>query len=352
MIHDFIIVGAAQAGLSMAYELKKLGLNYLVLDKEEEIGASWLNRWDSLELFTPTEFNHLQGLKFPAPKGHYPNKYEVADYFKAYADKFNIPVQLNTLVTKIYRNEGLFVLETKDKNFISHNIIVATGPFHIPYTPAFYKKISKNIKQWHSNYYKNPNQLQEGDCLVVGAGDSGFQILDEISKSGRRTYFSGQTQVKTLPQEILGKTLWWWFTKTGYLSVHKHHWLGKIISKSKQPVIGVDVKGILNRKQVISVGKTIDAENETIFTENQSIDGIKNIVWATGYRPNFNWIEGIELDKSGYPIHRRGVSNTKGLYFIGLPWLYSRGSATLGGIKKDTTYLTEHISKNNTVLKT
>lgn len=345
MVYDFIIVGAAQAGLSMAYELKKLGLNYLVLDKEDEIGASWLNRWDSLKLFTPTEFNHLQGLEFTAPKGHYPNKYEVADYFKTYVNEFDIPIQLNTLVTKIYKKEGLFVLESENNNFVSHNVVIATGPFHIPYTPPFYKKISDNIKQWHSNYYKNPNQLQDGDCMVVGAGDSGFQILDEISQSGRQTYFSGQTKVKTLPQEILGKTLWWWFTKTGYLSIHKQHWLGKFISKTKQPVIGVDVKGILNRKNVIPVGKTIDAENETIFTENQTIKGIKNIVWATGYRPNFNWIEGIELDKEGYPVHHRGVSNTKGLYFIGLPWLYTRGSATLGGIKKDAAYLAEHLSK-------
>ena len=121
--------------------------------------------------------------------------------------------------------------------------------------------------------------------------------------------------------------------------------IGKMISKSKQPVIGVDVKGILNRKNVIPVGKTIDAENETIITENQSIKDVKNIIWATGYRPNFNWIEGIELDKEGYPVHKRGVSNTNGLYFIGLPWLYTRGSATLGGIKKDADYLAEHISK-------
>jgi len=345
MVYDFIVVGAAQAGLSMAYELEQMNAKYLVLDKEDQIGASWLNRWDSLKLFTPTEFNHLKGLDFPAPKGHYPNKYEVAEYFKTYVNTFDIPVQLNTLVEKIYKNEGLFILEAENETFTSHNVVIATGPFHIPYTPPFYKKISDEIKQWHSNYYKNPNQLQEGDCMVVGAGDSGFQILDEISQTGRKTYFSGQTQIKTLPQEFLGKTLWWWFCKTGFLSIHKHHWLGKIISKSKQPVIGVDVKGILNRKNVIPVGKTIDAENKTIITENQSIKNIKNIVWATGYRPNFNWIEGIELDKEGYPVHHRGVSNTKGLYFIGLPWLYTRGSATLGGIKKDAKYLANHISK-------
>jgi putative flavoprotein involved in K+ transport len=342
-MYDFVIIGAAQSGLSMAYELKKIDLNYLILDKEEEIGASWLSRWDSLKLFTPSEFNHLQGLDFPAPKGYYPNKYEVADYFKAYVEKFEIPVRLNTLVQSIEKNNNLYHIYTNNKNYVAKNVVIATGPFHIPYTPAFHEKIDKSIRQWHSNYYNNPKQLKDGSCLVVGAGDSGFQILDEISQTGRKTYFSGDTDVKSLPQEIFGKTLWWWFTKTGYLSIHKHHWLGKYISKTKQPVIGLDTNAILNRKNVFPVKKTIDAELKTIYTKDKVLKDVKNIIWATGYRPNFNWIKGIELDKDGYPMHERGVSHTKGLYFIGLPWLYTRGSATLGGVKKDAEYLSKQI---------
>jgi len=350
-MYDFIIVGAAQAGLSMAYELKKLGLNYLVLDKVDEIGASWLNRWDSLKLFTPTEFNHLPGLDFPAPRGHYPNKYEVANYFKAYVEKNDIPVNLNTFVQRIEKKNNFFHIHTENKTYLSENVVIATGPFHIPYTPAFYQKIDKSIKQWHSNYYKNPEQLKDGAALVVGAGDSGYQILDEISKTGRKTYFSGDTSVKTLPQEILGKTLWWWFTKTGYLSIHKHHWFGKYISHTKQPIIGLDTKSILKRNNVFPVKKTIDAEHQVIKTEDQILEDVKNIVWATGYRPNFNWIKGIELDKEGYPIHYRGVSNTEGLYFLGLPWLYTRGSATLGGTKKDAEYLSNSIEKKLNLVK-
>lgn len=349
-MYDFIIVGAAQAGLSMAYELKQLGYNYIVLDKEEEIGASWLNRWDSLKLFTPTEFNHLQGLEFPAPKGHYPNKYEVADYFKTYVDKFEIPIKLDTLVESIQKSSDIFQIHADSKTYLANNVIVATGPFHIPYTPPFYEKIDDSIKQWHSNFYKNTNQLQSGACLVVGAGDSGFQILDEVSRTGRKTYFSGDTDVKSLPQEILGKTLWWWFTKTGYLSIHKHSWLGNFISKTKQPVIGLDTKKILDRENVFPVKKTIDAEDKVIFTRDKALKDVKNIVWATGYRPNFSWIKGLELDKEGYPMHHRGISNTKGLYFIGLPWLYTRGSATLGGIKKDTNYLANFIKQKDLVL--
>lgn len=346
MMLDFLIIGAAQAGLAMAYELQKLQYNFVILDKEEQIGASWLNRWDSLKLFTPTEFNHLKGLDFPAENGQYPNKYEVANYFKTYVKHFNFPVQLNTLVEGISKKSTHFEVAHNSGITRAKNVVVATGPFHIPHTPRFHKYIDASIFQIHSNYYKNPSQLNPGKVLVVGAGDSGYQILNEISNSRNDTvYFSGDTSVKSLPQEILGKTLWWWFTKTGYLSISKDSWLGKKISESKQPVIGTDVKGILNRKNVIPVGHTLNAEGNTIETKQQTLTDVKNIVWATGYRPKFDWIEGLELDNDGYPVHERGVSHIKGLYFMGLPWLYTRASATLGGVKTDAEFIAQHIKK-------
>lgn len=341
---DFIIIGAAQAGLSMAYHLKKNQKDFLIIDKEDQIGASWLNRWNSLKLFTPTEFNHLAGMPFPAPKGHYPDKYEVADYFKAYVEKFDFPVLLNTLAERIEKEDNHFIVKTNKGDLKCKEAIVATGPFHIPYTPKFHNNLSEDIFQIHSNYYKNPEQLKDGATLVVGGGDSGFQILDEISEqTNKKTYFSGNTDIKTLPQEILGKTLWWWFTITGFLSFSKDSWLGKKISKSKQPIIGTDVKSIIKKDNVIPVGYTLDAEENTIKTSKQILKDVKNIVWATGYKPNFNWIENIELTPNGYPKHHRGISTTDGLYFIGLPWLHTRGSATLGGIKKDANYLANNI---------
>ena len=341
---DFVIIGAAQAGLSMAYHLKKNDKDFLIIDKENEIGASWLNRWNSLKLFTPTEFNHLEGMPFPAPKGHYPDKYEVANYFKAYAAKFDFSVQLNTLAESIEKIDNGFVVKTSKGDVKCKEVIIATGPFHIPYTPKFHNNISEDIFQVYSNYYKNPDQLQDGETLVVGGGDSGFQILDEISKhTENTTYFSGNTDIRPLPQEILGKTLWWWFTITGFLSFSKNSWIGKRISSSKQPIIGTDVQDILDRNNVKTVGYTLDASQNTVKTTKKTLSNIKNIVWATGYKPNFKWINNIELTKDGYPKHHRGISTTKGLYFIGLPWLHTRGSATLGGVKKDAKYLAQKI---------
>ncbi|WP_179004363.1 flavin-containing monooxygenase [Winogradskyella forsetii] len=341
---DFVIIGAAQAGLSMAYFLKQKQKEFLIIDKEKEIGASWLNRWSTLKLFTPAEFNHLPDVPFPAAKGHYPDKYEVASYFKHYAETFQFPIQLNTLAQSIQKKNDYFIIRTNQQDITSKHVIIATGPFHVPYTPKFHNKLSDSIYQVHSNYYKMPDQLQKGPTLVVGGGDSGFQILDEISKHTKETtYFSGDTSIRTLPQEILGKTLWWWFTITGFLSFSKMSWLGKKISQSKQPIIGTDVKSIIKRDSVKAVGYTIDAEENTIKTATKTLTDVKNIIWATGYKPNFEWIEDIELAKDGYPKHHRGISTTEGIYFIGLPWLHTRGSATLGGVKKDAAYLANHI---------
>lgn len=340
---DFIVIGAGQAGLAIGKKLQDKGYNFVIVDSAKEIGASWLKRWDSLKLFTPTEFNHLDGFPFPMKDGEYPDKYEVADYFRKYVEHFNLPVQLNTLVKSLEKKVDTYFLETSKGEMQAKAVVVATGPFHTPFTPKCSTKINENVLQLHSKQYLNNSQLQDGDCLVVGGGDSGFQILEEVANTGRQVYFSGPAKVQTIPQQILGKTLWWWFDKLGVLSVSKYSWIGKKLSKTMQPIIGTDVQGILKMSNVTRVERTTDAnENEIIFGD-KAIKGIKNIIWATGFRPNFSWIKNIQLDEDGYPKNYRGVSDMKGLYYIGLPWMYTRGSATLGGVAKDADYLIDQI---------
>ncbi|WP_299666978.1 NAD(P)/FAD-dependent oxidoreductase [uncultured Polaribacter sp.] len=343
---DYIIIGAGQSGLAIAYYLYQKKANYLIVDANSETGAPWLKRWDSLKLFTPSEFNNLPGMDFPHEKGHYADKYEVAKYLKSYVSKFKIPIEFNHKIKALKKENGVFKLESDRKKFEAKNVIIATGPFHKPFTPSCHTKISKEIIQIHSEYYKSPDQLQKGPILAVGAGDSGVQILNEISKTGKLVYFSGNTNITSIPQEILGKTLWWWFRKTGFLTVHKYSWIGHKLSKGGQPVIGTNAKEIFKKKNVTCVGRTVDASDQTIIFEKQKNTDIKNIVWATGFKPNFNWIEGVELDESHYPKNYRGVSAIEGLYFLGLPWLYTRGSATLGGVKRDAKYLSNYFSKN------
>lgn len=342
-MRDYIIVGGGQAGLAMAYYLKSLNLDYIILDANAEVGAPWLKRWDSLQLFTPSEFNSLPGMSFPHADGHYASKYEVANYLKAYVRKFNIPIEFNQKVISLSKQDLIFTVKTDDKEYKAQNIIVATGPFHTPYTPPCSTLINKEILKIHSEHYKSPGQLQDGDTLVVGAGDSGVQILEEISNTKRKVYFSGDSTVGSLPQEFLGKTLWWWLKKTKILSANKYSWFGRILMNRTQPIIGTDTKALFKKENVNCIGRTLSADEKEIIFKDCKISTIKNIVWATGFRPNFSWIEGEELCKHGYPNHFRGISNTQGLYYIGLPWLYTRGSATLGGVKEDAIFLKEHI---------
>jgi len=342
---DVIIVGAGQAGLSMSYYLSKQNKDFLVLDANEQIGAPWLKRWDSLKLFTPTEYNHLPGMAFPKERGYYPNKYEVAEYLASYVEHFKIPVVFNQKVTSVVKEDDYFIVKSDTELYKAKKVIVATGPFHTPYTPACHQQLDEQVEQIHSEHYKSPEQLQEGEALVVGAGDSGVQILKEIAETGRKVYFSGTDKINSIPQTLLGKTLWWWFSKIGFLTVSKYTWIGNYLSKGVQPVIGTDVKALLARDNVEHVGRTLSADGQTLNFEKKSVDSIKNIVWATGFKPNFQWIDGISLDDRGYPKNFRGISKDHvGLYFIGLPWLYTRGSATLGGVYKDASFLADEIA--------
>ncbi len=348
MIYDYIVIGAGQAGLAISYYLKQAGFQFLAVDNGAQIGASWLKRWDSLTLFTPSQFNHLPGMDFPMPYDYYPDKNEVAQYLEQYVKQFDLPVELNFEVNQLCRKEGIYQISSPAKTLQANNVIIATGPFHTPFIPALHKDISEDIWQIHSCDYKNPQQLKPGNALVVGAGDSGVQILQELSDSQRQVYLSGSSSASVLPQTFLGKTLWWWFTKTGFLSVNKYSWLGKKLSKIAQPIIGTDLKALLRKDNVKSVGRAIAANGNTITFEDTQLDDIRNIIWATGFKPDFGWIEDLALDDEGYPRNYRGIGEQKGLYFIGLPWMYTRGSATLGGVKDDAKFLFDYIAKQAT----
>ncbi|MEW6999302.1 flavin-containing monooxygenase [Colwelliaceae bacterium BS250] len=351
-MYDFIIVGGSQAGLAMAYHLKQLGEKFLIVDAGDKIGSAWLSRWDSLTLFTPKKYNALPGLKFTGCR-EYPNKHDVAAYLTSYVEAFELPLQLNTKVTSVKKIADVYQVASSAGNLQCRNIVVATGPFHTPFIPAFASDICSAIKQIHSRDYVNPAQLNNGDTLVVGGGDSGVQILAEVADTNRTTFSSGITNTTSLPQTLFGKTLWWWLKNTGVLSLSRHSFLGKQIKKRMQPVIGTDIKALLARDNVNALGRSLAADGKTITFADNEISSIKNIVWATGYKPDFSWLNSddassIKFEADGYPTNYRGVGATKGMYFIGLPWMHTRGSATLGGVAKDAKYLAAHIAKQNT----
>ncbi|MFY3790284.1 flavin-containing monooxygenase [Ureibacillus sp. MALMAid1270] len=344
---DTIVIGAGQAGLAVGYYLKQQNQNFLILDKGNEIGESWLNRYDSLVLFTPRIYDALPGLKLEGEAHGFPTKNEIVRYLKQYAKEFNLPIQLQTEVIKVQHQDDIFYIETNQGILQSKNLIIATGAFQTPRIPAFSKKLSSDINQLHSSHYKNSTQLKEGNVLVVGGGNSGAQIAVELSKE-TETYIAISQKLSFLPLVFFNKSMYWWLDKIGILKASTNSFLGKVIQKKGDPIFGFELKDAIKRKEVLLKPRVIDGIHNVVTFKDSTTLSIDNIIWATGFDLKYPWLEIREVfNEKGKIIQNRGISNLKGLYFIGLPWQYRRGSAILQGVGFDAKYIVEHLKTHS-----
>ncbi|MEK3886580.1 flavin-containing monooxygenase [Bacillus sp. FSL K6-3431] len=347
MNYDVVIIGAGQAGLSMGYYLKQTDLSFLILDKSEGIGEVWKNRYDSLKLFTPRSYSCLPGLKLAGNQSVYPTKDEIAEYLSLYAEMFRLPLKIKTIVRNLYKDEGRFRIITDKGELIAKNVVIATGPFQNPFIPEFANKLSDNVLQLHSSQYKNPKQLREGPVLVVGGGNSGAQIAVELSKE-RETYLSVSHKIKYLSQDIMNKSIFWWFDQLGIYTASVNTKVGQYIKKQHDPIFGFELRSLIKYGKVILKPRTISIHNDNITFEDNSEVQVKNVIWSTGFVSDYSWIDIAEVfDEKGLPIHHRGITLMDGLYFLGLPWQYNRGSALLHGVGKDAEYLINYIKANS-----
>lgn len=188
---DTVVIGGGQAGLAVGYYLARQGRDFLILDAHDRIGTSWRKRWDSLRLFTPTRYSSLPGMPFPAPTSAFLTKDEAADYLEAYAARFHLPVCLGTVVDRLNREGDSYLLTTGGQRLEAKHVVVATGAFQHPNVPAFASRLDPAIAQFHSSAYCHVHQLQEGDALVVRAGNSGAEIALELART-RRTWLAGR----------------------------------------------------------------------------------------------------------------------------------------------------------------
>jgi putative flavoprotein involved in K+ transport len=339
---DVAVIGGSQAGLAMAWHLAQQNLRFVVLDAGPELGAIWRSRWDSLKLFTPTQCNALPGMPFPGPSDTYPGKDTVAAYLKDYAAAFNLPVKLNARVTGLSRSAEGFEIRTQDQTYRTRQV-VATGPFQVPKVPPAAQGLNSSVTQLHSAGYRNPQALPAGLVPVVGGGNSGFQIAEELAAAGRQVDLSIGTKMPVLPQRFLGRDLFWWLARLGLLRISVDSWPGQRMSR-RDFVIGC------GRRRLREAGvrfrpRVADADARTVrFVGGTSVDA-DTVIWATGYRPDYSWL-GIPGARDGKVIHRRGVTEIPGLYFLGLSWQHTRGSALLGFVDDDAAYLAGHITSN------
>jgi putative flavoprotein involved in K+ transport len=338
---DVVVVGGSQAGLAVAWHLQRQGLAFVVLEAGPEVGHVWRSRWDTLKLFTPAQYDALPGMAFPAPADTYPTKDPVADYLQAYVTAFDLPVRLNARVTRLVKTDDGFEVQTADNTFQARQVVVATGPFQVPFVPPMASKLDSSVAQVHSADYRNPQAIPDGAVLVVGGGNSGFQIAEELAAT-RRVDLSIATRYPMLPQRLGGRDLFWWLTRLGLLRVTVTSRPGRRMSR-RDFVIGTNRRR-LEGKGVRFRPRLVDAEGRTVrFADHSLLEDVGVVVWATGYRPDYAWLHIPGVVREGHVMHRRGVTEVPGLYFLGLSWQHTRGSALLGFVNDDATYLADQI---------
>jgi putative flavoprotein involved in K+ transport len=339
--YDVAVIGAGQAGLAIGHHLARQGRRFVIFDRADSIGAAWRARWDSLVLFTPRRYDALPELNFPGDPNGYPTRDEVISYLERYAETFELPIELGSEVRRLTRNRETFVLELDSRVVEAGQVVVATGPFEVPRIPDFARNLDPAVVQMHSTDYRNPGAIPEGTVLVVGGGNTGFQIAEELART-RQVHLSVGTRQTPLPQRLLGRDLFWWLVKSRLLGASVDSRLGRRL-QYKDTLIGSSPRRA-KRRGVVLRPRGAGASGKTITFADESTLEVEAVIWATGYVFDRSWIEIPVEDEEGRVRHLRGVTDTKGLYFLGLPWQHTRGSALLGWVKDDAAYIAEQIA--------
>jgi len=407
---DTLIVGAGQAGVAMSEHLSKLDVPHIVLERSR-IAERWrTERWDSLVANGPAWHDRFPGLEF---ENHDPDtfvpKEQIADYFEAYAKKFNAPIRTGVEVKKVERNADRsgFIVETSEGVIEANRVVAATGPFQKPVIPAIAPE-SDTITQIHSAQYRNPEQLPEGGVLVVGGGSSGVQIADELQRSGKKVYLSVGPHDRP-PRSYRNRDFVWWLGVLGEwdresmvpgtehvtIAVSGAHGANGTVDFRALAHQGITLAGRTKSFNGDKVSFEMDLVDNVTRGDNNYLElldaadsyitrngldlpeepeartklpdpdcmtnpvheldlaaaGITSIVWATGFAVDYSWLNCYSaFDENGKPQHQRGVSAEPGIYFVGLPWLSRRGSTFIWGVWHDAKHIAGHIATQRTYL--
>ncbi|HEX6947576.1 MAG TPA: NAD(P)-binding domain-containing protein [Acidimicrobiia bacterium] len=355
---DTLVIGGGQAGLAVGYHLARAGVPFLIVDANARTGDAWRNRWDSLRLFTPNRFNSLPGLDIPGDKWGFPSKDELADYLESYAEHFRLPIRHDTRITHLGRRGGRFVASGDGVALEADHVIVAMASYQEPKVPQFAERLDPGIVQLHVAHYRNPGQLQEGEVLVVGLGNSGAEVAMELSRS-RKVLLSGEPSAVQpfRPEGLSGRIL---MPIVGPLVLDRllatstpmgRKFRAKMLHKGA-PLMRVKPKDLV-AAGVERVGRITGVADGRPRTEDGAVLPVSNIIWCTGYGPGFSWIDLPVFDEHGYVTHDRGVvPDVPGLYFVAVKFLRSVLSDTLLGVGRDAEHVVKQLLRHRTGSKT
>lgn len=409
---DTLVVGAGQAGLATSYWLGQAGVEHQLLERRPALGGAWQDRWDAFVLNTPNFSLVLPGMPYdgPDPEAFMPRA-DVVDYMRRYAETVGAPVRTDTDVTRIApANGGGFGVETNRGGWRARNVVLATGGYQVPKIPALGSRLPGHVLQLHTDAYRNPEQLPAGAVLIVGTGQSGGQITEELLDAGREVHLAVSTCPEA-PRRYRGKDILYWLMQVG---MHGPEYglnaltVGQLPSPAARFACNPLVSGAdgghdihlrdLGRRGVRLHGHLEAADDgELVFSDdlperlatveagfgqrlqplidayiaaagisapaaelptadgwlpsvnprvNLAAENITSVIWATGYRLDFSILDIPVLDEWNYPRHSRGVTEHPGLYAVGLPWLTGQGSSIFAGVGRDAKYIAEHIAGN------
>ena len=407
---DTLVIGGGQAGLATSYWLKQAGIEHLVLEGRRELGGSWHDRWDSFHLVAPNFTLLLPGMPYtgPDPDAFMPRA-GVLEYVTRYAAMVAPPLRLGAAVRRLGLRGRRFEAHTAEEVFVAHRVVLATGAYPGPKVPGPASQLDPHIQQLHSHHYRRPSQLADGAVLVVGSGQSGIQIAEELHRSGREVHLA-VSMCPRAPRRYRGRDVTWWLVQT-YLHGHEvgvhfptvanlpspaHRFVcqpqlsgtegGHDVDLRDFARRGIHLHGKLEAVDGARVHFSADLAQRLAFADTTfdsmfgrmfdayiaaaGIDapgdhrrapdhfvpptlaeldldraGVRSVLWATGYRLDFSWVHLPIFDQWGYPRHARGVTEQRGLYAVGLPWLHSLPSSVFAGVGADAAHIVEHIAR-------
>jgi putative flavoprotein involved in K+ transport len=347
---ETVIIGGGQAGLAAAYQLAKRGRPAVILDENERIGDAWRKRWDSLRLFTPAKYDGLPGFRFPAPRWSFPTKDEMADYLEAYAARFGLTVRTGVRVDRLSKENGRFVIASGERRFEADTVIVATGAERTPSVPDFAPELDPRIFQIHSAEYRSPAQLKDGGVLVVGLGNSGAEIGFELVRT-RPTWLSGKEfgEIPVPHGSIRARFVLPVIRFIGHHVLTKGTPIGRKVGPKLAfggtPLIRVKSKHLADAGVERVARVTGTRAGLPLLADDRALD-VANVVWCTGFRHDFPWIDLPVFGEDGQPLHDRGVVEAEpGLYFMGLLFQYAVSSGVLPGVGRDAKRIAKHIAQ-------